>query len=183
MLTAKRAHRQEVRKRNETQTKLMANSCTNSSRGMLNQSIICSIRLLENVFFFLGRFGFSSLNLSIISCVCVFSSMFARLRAHVCTAAAFLLVILLFFFLFFLRRCSSLFRFKIFFLFSRRQLNIFFSSSSISFLQRCFCCQFRFWSFTVRFQNADACIDFLLKWNHGKERWQNKWENFEPKKL
>lgn len=50
MLTGKRAHRQEVRKQ-LTQTKLMANSCTNASRGMLNQSIICSIRLLENVFF------------------------------------------------------------------------------------------------------------------------------------
>lgn len=45
------------------------------------------------------------------------------------------------------------------------------------------CCQFRCWSFTVRFQNADTCIDFLLKWNHGKERWQNKWENFEEQKL
>lgn len=39
------------------QTKVMANSYTDSSREMLNQNIICSIRLLANVF---GRLGFSA---------------------------------------------------------------------------------------------------------------------------
>lgn len=161
MLTGKRAHRQEVRKQNETQTKLMANSCTNSSRGMLNQSIICSIRLLENVFFFLGRFGFSSLNLSIISYVCVFVFFF-YVRAIACTyvyCGGFLLVILLLFFFLF---DVALHFFALFFFFFCAANSIFFFSS-ISFFQRCFCCQFRFRSFTVRFQNADACIDFLLK--------------------
>lgn len=56
---------------------------------------------------------------------------------------------------------------------------IFFSSSSsiLSLLSVQISC-ILVWYFTVRFREADACMDFLLKWNHGEEWWQNKWENF-----
>lgn len=44
-------------KKNLRQTKVVGNSYTDSSREMLNQNIICSIRLLASVF---GRLGFST---------------------------------------------------------------------------------------------------------------------------
>lgn len=47
ILTGKRAYHQEVR-RQLTKPKVMANSSSNSSREMLNQKIICSIRLFES---------------------------------------------------------------------------------------------------------------------------------------
>lgn len=111
ILTGERADRQQVKKQ-LTKSKLMANTSTNSSREMLNQKIICSIRLFESAVFFSSFLDALDCATDYVSCWCVcvcVEADFIAFHFHVDAICVKLEISFLFvFFLIFFMQCKSI---------------------------------------------------------------------------